>query len=250
MAGWAYLESDLPIAFAHRGGVDHGPENSMRAFRSAVDLGYRHLETDVHVTSDGVLVAFHDDRLDRVTDRTGVVADLPWSEVRQARIAGEEEIPLLSDLLEAFPEGRFNIDAKDDRAVEPLVAALAAHQARDRVCIGSFSDRRLAWIRRLGGPALCTSAGPAEVLDLRLGGARTRRRGLGCVQVPPTFRGVPVVDRRFVASCHRHGLPVHVWTINEADEMHRLLDLGVDGIMTDQLSVLREVLIERGAWYA
>src|SRR6185312_6423490 len=116
-----YLASPTPLAFAHRGGAYHpeieGLENTMAAFRHAVDLGFGYLETDVHVTSDGVLLAFHDTVLDRVTDRTGRIADLPWSVVRQARINGTEPIPLLSDLLEERPTARLNIDVKAPGAI-------------------------------------------------------------------------------------------------------------------------------------
>lgn len=248
MAAWAYLDDEAPIAFAHRGGAGDWPENSMPAFAAAVELGYRYLETDVHVTRDGVLVAFHDDRLDRVTDRSGVISELSWAEVKQARIAGSEPIPLLTDLLEAFPEQRFNIDTKHDACVEPLVATLASAQALGRVCIGSFSDRRLRQVRSLGGPGLCTSAGPRDVLRLRLGGRGAGSLAAACVQVPPMFRRMRLVDERFVATCHQRGLPVHVWTIDDADEMRRLLDLGVDGIMTDRPAVLKAVLADRGQW--
>ena len=194
VGGWAYLDTEYPIAFAHRGGAGDHPENTMPAFSAAVALGYRYLETDVHVTRDGVLVAFHDERLDRVTDRTGSIAALQWSEVRAARVDGREPILRLDELLDAFPDARFNIDAKHDACVDPLVATIARLGARDRVCVGSFSDVRLARLRRLAGPGLCTSAGPREVLDLFVGRRRPLRRGVACVQVPPRVRW-PAGDR-------------------------------------------------------
>ena len=248
MGDWAYLDTEHPIAFAHRGGAGDHPENTMPAFSAAVELGYRYLETDVHVTRDGVLIAFHDDRLDRVTDRDGEIADLSWSEVRTARVGGREPILRLEELVDAFPDARFNIDAKHDACVDPLVEAIVRLGARDRVCVGSFSDARLARLRRLAGPGLCTSAGPREVLDLFVGRARPRRAGVACVQVPPSLGALSVIDPRFLRRCRRLGLPVHVWTIDDEAEMHRLLDLGVDGVMTDRPRVLREVLIGRGAW--
>src|SRR5438105_1904082 len=134
----------------------------MRAFESAVALGYRFLETDAHLTADGVLVAFHDAVLDRVTDRCGRIADLAWSEVAEARVDGEP-IPLLEDLLVTFPDAHVNIDPKHDDAVEPLAALLTKLDAIDRVGIGSFSSARLARMRRLCGPRLCTSIGPREI---------------------------------------------------------------------------------------
>ncbi|MGW3245401.1 glycerophosphodiester phosphodiesterase [Streptomyces sp. NPDC001070] len=254
-----YLDSPAPIAFAHRGGTADGLENTAWAFRRAVDLGYRYLETDVHLTSDGVLVAFHDGSLDRVTDARGRIADLPWREVSRARVAGREPVPLFEELLETFPEARWNVDAKADAAVGPLVEAVRRAGAWDRVCVGSFSEARLVRARALGGPRLASSLGTRGVADLRLlsrGGraaerlllAAARRRGAVCVQVPERAYGIRVVDSAFLAAAHRLGMQVHVWTINDESRMHALLDLGVDGIMTDRLEALRSVYTERGAW--
>ncbi len=250
-AAYPFLDWPGPLAFAHRGGASEVPENTMPAFEHAVGLGYRYLETDAHVTADGVLVAFHDDRLDRVTDRTGVVAELPWSEVRQAMVDGREPIPLLEDLLAAWPDVRVNIDPKHDGVAEPLAAAIVRTGSVDRVCVGAFSDRRIATVKALVGPALCTSMGPREVAQLLAasrglpGGKRLRSP---CAQVPTHQGRVPLVTPRFVATAHRLGVQVHVWTIDERDEMARLLDLGVDGIMTDRPQVLKDLLVERDAW--
>jgi glycerophosphoryl diester phosphodiesterase len=251
-----FLDHPGPIPFAHQGGAADLPENTLVAFARAVRLGYRYLETDVHATSDGVLVAFHDDRLDRVTDRTGRIAELPWSEVRRARVQGSEPIPLLDDLLDAFPDARFNIDAKADTAVDPLVDAIRRHGALDRVCVASFSDRRLTRLSAALGPDLCRSIGPKEVLRLRLAslGCPAPRIDAHCAQLPPSapFRLLPdvsLVDGRLLAEARRRRLPVHVWTIDDAPTMHRLLDLGVQGIMTNRLEVLKAALVERGEWH-
>ncbi|MCB0970095.1 MAG: glycerophosphodiester phosphodiesterase [Acidimicrobiales bacterium] len=250
-SSWPFLDHPGPLAFAHRGGASEWPENTMPAFEGAVALGYRWIETDAHVTADGICLAFHDEVLDRVTDRTGVIAELPYREVRQARVDGREPIPLMEDLLAAFDEVRINIDPKHDAAVDPLAAVIERAGATDRVCIGSFSDRRIARLQELLGPRLCTSLGPKGI-------ARVRGASIGlppgdlpgaCVQVPTHVKGVPLVDRRFVERTHALGLQVHVWTIDDPDEMHALLDLGVDGIMTDRPAVLRDVLRSRGAWF-
>ena len=152
-----------PFGLAHRGGASHpanvGIENTLAAFATAVDLGYRFLETDVHATADGRLVAFHDEHLDRVTDRAGAIAELPWSEVAAARIAGSQPIPSLDDLLDAFPEARINIDIKAPGAVVPLWETIRRHAAYDRVCVGSFGERRLHAFRRLAGARVATAAG-------------------------------------------------------------------------------------------
>jgi glycerophosphoryl diester phosphodiesterase len=222
----------------------------MEAFSQAVDLGYRYVETDAHVTADGVVIAFHDDHLDRVTDRTGLIAELPWSEVSLARIDGVAPIPLLQDLLQTWPNLRINIDPKHDEVVEPLGDLLQKLSALDRVCIGSFSDRRIEHFRERFGRAVCTSMGPRSVAKLRASsfGLGRSRPADNCVQVPTHAGKVPLVDRRFVRRAHRLGLPVHVWTIDDPEEMSRLLDLGVDGIMTDRPEVLKQVLEARAQW--
>jgi glycerophosphoryl diester phosphodiesterase len=222
----------------------------MPAFEGAVRLGYGYVETDVHLTADGVLVAFHDDVLDRVTDRRGVIAEMPWSEVRGARVNGVEPIPLLEDLFGAFPSLRVNIEPKSDAAVDALAETLTRCDAVDRVLVCSFADRRVARARERVGPRLCTGLGQKGVAKLI-----AASRGLGrprfldaAAQVPTAHKGIPIVTRRLVDAAHGLGLAVHVWTIDEPDEMDRLLDLGVDGIMTDRPSVLREVLRRRGHW--
>lgn len=248
-----FLDHPGALAFAHRGGALDGLENSMAAFDRAVNLGYRYLETDVHATADGVLLAFHDDTLDRVTDGSGRVSALPYAEVAGARIGGREPIPLVEDVLGSWPEVRLNIDVKDLDCIAPLVRTLRRTGAADRVCVASFSNRRLATVRRLLGPGVCTSLGPREALALRLASysgvfTRLARHGIPCAQLPVRVSGFPVVTSALVRTAHELGVDVHVWTVNDAAEMHGLLDIGVDGIMTDRLETLREVLIGRGAW--
>jgi glycerophosphoryl diester phosphodiesterase len=254
-APFAFLDSPLPLAFAHRGGSAGGLENTMAAFAQAVDMGYRHVETDVHVTRDGRLVAFHDPTLDRVTDLVGAIGELTWAQVAAAEVGSGGSVPLLTDLLDAWPELCLNVDVKADNAVDPLVDAIRRTGSLDRLCIGSFSGRRLLRVRAALGPRLCTSLGPREVLRLRaasllpaLGSGGTP--GVPCVQVPPRAAGLPLVDRRFVDHAHALGMQVHVWTVDDPVEMNRLLDLGVDGIMTDELATLREVYAARGSWAA
>lgn len=242
-----YLGSGGPVGFAHRGGASVHPENTRRAFQHAVDLGFRYLETDVHVTSDGVLVAFHDDVLDRVTDGSGRIADLPWSEVASARVGGTEPILRLDELLKGFPDARINIDPKSNGAVEALAATIRSLGVEDRVCVTAFSRRRTRQVKRLVGPALCTGGGALATLAAMIGlGRRLLARDVDVLQVPPRFGPLPVVTRRFVENAHRWGMHVHVWTIDEPAEMERLLDLGVDGIMTDEPERLCRVFATRG----
>lgn len=274
----AFLDHPRPVAFAHRGGAAHAPENSWRAFEHALGLGYWYLETDVQATADGVLVAFHDRTLDRVTGRPGRVARLPHREVARALIGGTEPIPVLADLLGAWPDVRFNIDVKDAPAIRPLAEVLRRTGAWDRVCVTSFSAARLRSVRRVLDRQVCMAASPLAAAVVRFGGPRgprdqsrpgrarpgppgpgplaaTRgaypaladrlaRTGVRCAQVPASVATPP-----FVARAHALGLQVHAWTVNSPELMRRLLDTGVDGIMTDETVALREVLISRGEWH-
>ena len=245
-----FLDHPLPIAFAHRGGAGHFPENSWRAFEHAVALGYAYLETDVHATADGQLVAFHDKTLDRVTDAAGPVARLPYAAVAAARIGGSEPIPLLADLLGAWPDVRFNIDVKDAGAIGPLAGVLARTGAWDRVCVTSFSGRRLSATRRSLARPVCMATPPAAIGLIQasawpaLLAGRLARLSIRCAQVP-----VRVATARFIRRAHAAGLQVHVWTVNDRELMADMLDRGADGIMSDQAEILREVLISRGSWH-
>jgi glycerophosphoryl diester phosphodiesterase len=251
------LDHPGPIAFAHRGGALEAMENTWKSFTHARDLGYTYMETDVNATADGVALCFHDPFLDRMTDRSGLIREATWEQLSSARLAGDESIPRLDELLAAWPEIRWNIDAKHDSAVDPLIETLRRADAVERVCITSFSDRRLTRVRKALGPTLCTAMGPAAVSSLRLvsflpkvaaAPALAPLIKFGAAQVPPRQGRVPLVDRRFVDTAHRARLHVHVWTINDEVTMSRLLDLGVDGIMTDRPTLLKAVLEARHQW--
>ena len=260
-----FLDTPRPHAFAHRGGAAHAPENSWTAFEHAVKLGYSYLETDARATSDGRLTAFHDRTLDRVTDVKGPIGSRTYQEVKALRVAGSEPIPLIEDLLGAWPEVRFNIDLKDEPGIALLAEALRRTGAWDRVCLTSFSGSRLRAARGLLDRPVCMATSPAVIAAIRYTlGQTSQGRGQGsgtgrqpgllarrlahwqvrCAQVPAR-----VASASFVRRAHALGLDVHVWTINDRAEMIRLLDLGADGIMTDDICLLREVLIERGQWH-
>ncbi|MDT0215662.1 glycerophosphodiester phosphodiesterase family protein [Rothia sp. ARF10] len=258
---FAYFDHGGPIAMAHRGGPGYAPsvglENTVRAFREAVKMGYRYLETDVHATSDRHLVAFHDKRLDRVTDVEGAIVDLPYAAVREARINGTDTVPLLTELLEEFPDSRLSIDIKADAALEPTIEIIRAHNAVERVCVGSFSERRLRAARRALGPGLATAAGQVGAGLMRYAPgllSRWLHTPAPVLQIPATHRTrgreLTLLTPGVVRAAHRLGKQVHVWfytwSKEDAEEMHRLLDLGVDGIITDHIDVLRDVLAERG----
>ncbi len=246
-----FLSAPGPVAFAHRGFGPAHLENSLTAFQRAVDLGYEYLETDSRVTADGVAVAFHDDRLERTTDSRGRLIDQRWAQLRHAKIGGVEPIPRLAELLAAWPDRYVNIDVKSDAAVSATLDAIRTTGAYDRVCVAAFSDRRLARLRSALGPGVCSSLGPSEALRLRtvpfVAGRRPPLRNR-VAQLPYRIGRLPVVDARLLLRAHRRGLSVHAWTVNDGADMRRLLDLGVDGIMTDRADVLRDVLQERGQW--
>ena len=245
----AFLDHDGPIPIVHRGApLDSDQslvENTVAAFERAYERGFRYFETDVHATRDGVLVACHDRTLRRVAGDRARIATLDWSEISRVPVA-DEPLPLLSDLLAAFPDVRFNIDPKSDAAVRPLVAALSSVAALDRVCVASFSDRRLRWVRTAFGPRVCTAAGPRELRTAVYQAARSQPLllpGVNVLQIPRllarslrTGRGGQRAD--LVAAAQRVGTPVHVWTVNDEREMDDLLARGVDGVMSDELTSL------------
>jgi glycerophosphoryl diester phosphodiesterase len=250
----------LPIAFAHRGGaVDEAGfalENTMFAFQQAVDLGYRYLETDAHVSADGVLVAAHDPTLERTTDGVGVIEDHTYAELAKLKVGGREAIPRFEDLLTAWPDVRVNVDAKTPEAVGLLAEMVHRHRAWDRVCVASFSAPSVYRLRRRLGPRVATALTWAEAAALLWAPGRAlRARLLGsdsvgvAAQIPPRHRfGIDVLTPDFLDRAHELGKIVNVWTVNDAAEMHRVLDLGADGVFTDRLDVARAVFRERGIW--
>ncbi|GAA2069220.1 glycerophosphodiester phosphodiesterase [Aeromicrobium halocynthiae] len=256
LSRYRYFDRPTPLAMAHRGGALlpglEGLENTMAAFRAAVELGYTYLETDVHASRDGVVYAFHDSDLSRLGGTPDGISDLPSERVDAVRLVDREPIPRLTTVLTELPSARLNIDVKSDHALEPTLEVLREADALDRVCLASFSGARLRRIRALE-PSVATSAGPREVATVVLGPTRgiresVVRAGVTCLQVPARRGPVPVVTRRFVAHAHDLGLQVHVWTVDDPAEMRSLLRIGVDGIVTDRPDLLRQVLIESGNW--
>lgn len=241
-------------ALAHRGFNLNGLENSMAAFAAAVELGYHYVETDAHGTSDGVAVALHDASLDRTTDSQGNVANLPWSQVRTAKIGGIEPVPLLEDLLGTWPELRVNVDVKATSGIEPIANAIERTKAHDRVCVASFSSaRRDATVRLLSRP-VATSAGTNEAAAfwarVTLGGKGARSVGrVDALQVPTNVGPMRTLHARQVRAAHAANTQVHVWTVNDPAHMERLIDVGVDGLISDRADLLKDVLIARGRWY-
>jgi len=209
-ADWPYFTGPRPLAFAHRGGADYAPnvgiDNSIAAFANAVALGYTHVETDVHATSDGIAVVFHDDRLDRATDAVGAIGELAWAEVSQARIGGREPIPTLAETLGTFPTLNLNIDLKSDAVVEPALAAIRAAGAERRVCLGSFNERRIRRAYKLADGRIAVSHSTFGTLALKLVRPAAVARALAgpgvALQIPETFGGVRIVTERLIERAH------------------------------------------------
>ncbi|WP_323022327.1 glycerophosphodiester phosphodiesterase [Pararhodobacter sp.] len=246
--GW--LDHPGPVAIAHRGGSLENDENTMPAFAHAVALGYRHIETDVHLTADGAVVIHHDPTLERLTGDPRPIAALTRRDLAQIRTHSGAPIPLLADLLEEFPELYVNIESKCDAVVEPLAQLVTRMRALPRIGTGSFAGARTARLRALLGQDLCWSPSLRGALGLWLTGwgLPLPRGGFPMVQVPRQFRGIEVVTPRFLRAARHHGIRVQVWTVNEAEDMQTLLDMGVDGVMTDRPSLLKQILIDRGEW--
>ena len=255
-----FLSYEHPLRFGHRGSNLLWPQNTMVAFQWAMDLGLRYLETDVHATRDGQVVTFHDDRLEQLTDGRGPVWERDWGDLLSLDAAYHFDprrgyplrgtgvrIPLLEEVLAAFPRCLLNLDLKQAGIEELLAGELARLEAEDRVLVGSFHDGRVARFRRASGGRVATSAGPREVLAA-LGACRLSRLPGGAsdaYQVPEQAGPLRVLGERFVEAAHRAGKQVHVWVVNEPADMHRLLDLGVDGIVSDRADLLVRVVAQR-----
>jgi len=258
-----FFSDPTPLAIAHRGSRLLWPENTMEAFQGAIDLGYRYLETDLHRTRDGVLVAFHDDIVDRTTDGTGPIAAKTWGEVGELdaayrfaphqnfpRRGAGARIPSLEELWDSFPDVRFIFDLKEPGFEEDLAGFLQRRGGEDRVIVGSFSDARLARFRKASRGQVATSSGPAETLALwtaaRFG--RWLRTKADVLQIPEDFAFVQLPDSKLIEAAEAAGRQVHVWTVNDPDHMTRLLDVGVHAIITDRLDLLKQLMETRGEW--
>ncbi|MGB5350400.1 MAG: glycerophosphodiester phosphodiesterase [Polyangiales bacterium] len=250
-----------PIPFAHRGGAKRWPENTVLAFRNCAELGYRHIETDLHETADGRFVCFHDPTLERTTDGRGNLRDYTLAELRRLdagyhfiengsyafRHAGVC-IPTLEEALEADPTLHYNLEVKPNDATLAgrLWELIEHHGIHDRVLVASEHDDVTAAFRKHSRGRVATSAGRKGALrfwaHVLTGLSRHAVYAFDALQIPTTFRGMKLITPRFVEAAHRHGVQIHVWTIDDPAEMQELAATGVDGIMTDFPDVLLEVL--------
>ena len=257
-----YFDGPYPRAYAHRGWhIDDlaGCENTLAAFRRAVDEGFGYLEMDVHASADGVPIVHHDALLGRTTDGSGPISARTAAALADVRVRGREPLPPLEQVLTELPDTRMTIELKSDAVVEPVLEVLERTASWHRVCLGSYHDRRLRRARAAAGPRLCTSMAQGAAVGLRtrawLDELPEPLRRLPAppfpgdlAQLPRRFGGLTVVDAALLRAAHATGREVHVWTVDLATEMNALLDLGVDGLLSDRPDVLREVLLERGVW--
>ncbi|WP_307807795.1 glycerophosphodiester phosphodiesterase family protein [Nocardioides xinjiangensis] len=250
----SYGDHTGPLAIAHRGGMALAPENTLAAFGRATALGLTHLETDVHTTRDGHVVCFHDATLRRVTGHRGRVADLDLADLRRLRVHGTDQVPTLVEAMATFPHARFAIDLKSEASIGAMARLLRAHPGwAERVCVAGAWSR---WLRRLqdDAPGVTTALGWRSLTTLiacSRGGVRPP--GIGpaggaFAHVPMRLGRLPIHSDRVIARAHELGIRVVVWTVDDPATMRGLLDMGVDGIITDRPDVLREVLIARGEW--
>ena len=206
------------------------------------------METDVQATKDGHIVIFHDSSLKRMAGMNQAIKELTLDEVKSIELINGGKIPLLSEALENFPDLRFNIDIKTEEALEGSIRIIKEMNSFKRTCLASFSSSRLERIRKLAGPDACTSSGQMDIFKImcRSIGIKSQETKGHCAQIPIRQWGVPVLTKRFMDVAKRERKLVHVWTIDEKQQMFDLIDLGVDGLMTDKPSVLKEAMTERG----
>jgi glycerophosphoryl diester phosphodiesterase len=242
-----YRDCPGPLAVAHRGGAGLAAENTLEAFTRSYALGIRYLETDVRLTADGRLVAFHDARLERVTTATGRLRARTCDQLTALPVLGGGPVLPLDVLIDAFPDACFTLDIKDPAVIAPLAQLVRTTGGAARVCVAAARGSWLAAIRALVGPELCTALSWRDLARLA---ARPRARygDAGFAHVPLRLGRVPVFRDDLVARAHDAGVRVIVWTVNDPATMQRLLDNGVDGIITDRPDLLRDVLIARGQW--
>jgi len=246
-------EKSSPLVIAHRGGGGLIPENTLEAFEYSARMGVDVLELDVHQTADGALVVMHDSAIDRTTDGRGQIRDLTLAALKKLdagfrfTLDGGQtypfrgrgvSVPTLAEIFAALPEMKFNIEPKQHQPsiVASLCALIRERKMIDKTIVGSFNQTTIDDFRRQC-PEVATSASPAEVSQFlalsKTGLGESYNPPMQALQVPQKFGGWQIITKQFVADSHRRNLQVHVWTVNDATEMQSLIDLGVDGIMTD-----------------
>ena len=240
-----YLDYDGLKVLAHRGGAEESYENTTESFEYSQLLGCEFIETDVQVSSDGIPYIFHDDDLKRILNKPVRFDSLSSNEIDDLNIFNSCKIPKLSDTLLRFPNLCFQIDFKTDEVVMPALDVINDMNVFDRVCIASFNSKRLQNVRSLY-PDLCISMGPNEVFKTLLASLNLYNGEIpgDCLQIPMSYYGIKIVSKRFVDFVHSRGLKIMIWTINDIKTFKYLIDLGVDGIITDKPKLLFQTIEE------
>jgi len=237
----------VKYGFSHRGYRRGAEENTLAAFQRAYAAGIRHFETDVRATSDQTVYAFHDETLERITAGTGRFNDLSAEQVRALR-AGTEPLATLEELINAFPDVMFNIDVKDVAVIAPLAKVIERTASHERVALASFDTARTRATAHLLSRPVRTSPGTREMTRIWLSAHLIGRipakypKEFWAVQVPRRHGMIPVTTGRFIRAVRRSGMQVHVWVVNDEPSMRRLLDQGVDALVSDEAQLLSRVL--------
>jgi len=243
-----FFEDYSFFGFVHRGGDEVETENTIEAFKYSSDLGFVFIETDVQATKDGHVVIFHDASLKRMAGVNKSIKELTLKEINEINLLGGGKIPLLSEALETFPDLRFNIDIKTEDALEETIQIIKKMNFLDKTCLASFSSSRLKRIKNLAGPEACISSGQMDIFKMMCQsiGIELQATMSQCAQIPVKQWGVPVLTKRFIETAKKQNKFVHVWTIDDIDQMFELIEFGVDGLMTDKPSVLKEAMLKKG----
>ena len=224
----SFLKSKFQ-GFVHRGDTSSYIENTLEAFKSAETLGYKYIETDLRETKDGKIITFHDANIKRITGSNITINRSSLSDIRMRRLPKNETIPTIDEVLEELPDSYFNMDLKVSNMEEKVLKKIKSHNALDRICLGSFNSKTIKKINILE-PKIITSMGLAQVVKYKFFNIKSNSK---LIQIPISWNGIKVITKRFIEKLHNDNLKVHVWTINKEKEMQRLIDMGVDGIMTD-----------------
>ena len=239
----SYLNYSGVAVLAHRGGSFESFENTIESFYYSQSLGCKFIETDVQISSDGIPYIFHDETLTRLLGKNDVFSNLDSSEIEDLRIFESHKIPRLDETLQTFPDMYFQIDVKTDEVAMPALEVIHKCRAEDRVCIASFNSSRLSKVNNKY-PEICLSMGPNEVGKMLLSSFGLYKKTImgDCLQVPMYYYGIKVVTKRFIDFIHSKGLKICVWTINDEKTFRKLIEMKVDGIITDKPKFLYEVL--------
>ena len=245
-----YINSTNIVPIAHRGASLLANENSIESFRRALDLGYRVLETDVHGSKDGTAYIFHDDTLERLTGESLRISDLKDTDIDSLKVNTSSIIPRLSSIIEEFPEGLFNLDAKTWEATTPIVNTIRKMQFSTKVCIGSFNNARINVIINELGPETCHSMGTSNVIKFFVGAHLGIKQNFTsqCIQLPIKQFGISLITRKILKYADQLSIRIHFWTINDPTIMKKLIELNVDGIMTDDCILLKDVMQKHNEW--